>query len=238
MHNEASNNEDSGLTTSAKNNDDTASNISSVSTRAKTKQQRSQASKKMAVKVKDTWYTCRTCKSTHDEIVNHCKIFHKEKVHVCCVENCFKYFKSLNGLRIHCKTCHSEELGCSQCETVCVSFSMLTFHEDSHKISQIKCKACSKSFTCDSDSRHHWNYLCPQNSNRYMHCKHCLETEKDPDVPGGEPSLMTHLTKKHKLKGSYLCIYCHNLFEEEEDIDKHQLKCSKTRPNPDFAIID
>ena len=54
LHNEGSNNEDSGSTTSAKNNDDTASDISSVSTRAKTKQQHSQASKKTAVKVKDT----------------------------------------------------------------------------------------------------------------------------------------------------------------------------------------
>ena len=71
-----------------------------------------------------------------------------------------------------------------------------------------------------------------------MHCKHCLLTELDLDVPGAEAGLIDHLINVHRQSGKYLCLYCHNLFTKQGELEKHQKKCYKRRPQPDLAIVD
>ena len=188
------------------------------------------------------WFTCKDCKenlATEEKILDHCLIMHSQQIFMCSVEKCFKYFKSSNGLHVHCKDFHANVLKCYHCDKICTLYSNLNSHIDAfHVAAKYKCDHCSKSFTRDSDSRRHWNYLCPQNPNRYMHCKHCLQTELDPDVPGAEAGLMNHLIKVHGQSRKFLCLFCHNLFSKQGELDKHKKKCYKHRPQPDLAIVD
>ena len=109
-----------------------------------------------------------------DKIQEHCFAMHKEKVFVCSVQDCFKYFKSGNGLRLHCKDYHTDVLKCQQCNKVCTSYSGLNSHINAaHVAAKFACEHCKKTFTHDSDTCRHWNYSCLENENRYIHCKHC-----------------------------------------------------------------
>ena len=220
--------------------DDTSSEYSSVSTRSQTKLLVQAQIKTPKKRTKD-WFTCKTCKENYpncDKIQEHCFVMHSDKVHVCSIEKCFKYFKSSTGLRNHCRDNHSDVLKCDMCSKICTSYSNLNSHKDAAHISaKFKCKHCHQGCSRDSDMKRHWNYTCPENPNRYMRCKQCIKKGVvDPDVEGAEPGLINHLTSKHAMTGAYLCIYCHTLFQKQETIDKHQKRCSKTRPKPDLAL--
>ena len=93
------------------------------------------------------------------------------------------------------------------------------------------CSACDKDFTRSNDKNKHFKYRCPKNPNRVMRCKHCIKAGADPDVPGSEPRLMTHLQSMHKLKGVYLCSYWHKLFPTSQKIEVHQKKCNRNHPD-------
>ena len=189
----------------------------------------------------NAWFTCKTCKvnvGTCEKIIEHCLILHSEKVFACSMEDCYKYFKSSNGLRLHCTSHHSDVLKCEHCSKVCTSHSNLTAHIDAaHLSAKYHCNHCNEGFTRGSDTKRHWNYSCTANPNRYMRCKHCQLTDVDPDVYGAEPGMINHLHSVHGQTGKYLCVYCHNLFAKKFEIDSHQKKCSKTHPvKPDLAI--
>lgn len=176
---------------------------------------------------------------TCEAIVDHCLVMHSDKVFACSMENCYKYFKSSNGLRLHCKEHHSELLKCKECTKVCTSFSNLNAHVDAaHLSSKFNCEHCKERFSRDSDSKRHWNYYCKENPDRYMRCKHCLLKNVNPDVFGGELGLINHLSTVHKQPGKYLCVFCHNLFAKKGSLDTHQKKCSRTHPSkPDLALV-
>ena len=133
---------------SSRKDEDSSSEISSMSTRSQ---------KKLTVKIgkktpnklapKD-WFTCKDCKENlgmEEKIIDHCLVMHSQKIFVCTVEKCFKYFKSNNGLRVHWKDFHANVLKCHHCNKICTSYSNLNSHIDSfHVAAKYKCDHCGK----------------------------------------------------------------------------------------------
>ena len=87
-------------------------------------------------------YSCSIC-NFHSEkwftFEDHAKIVHGiAALFSCQIMNCFKYYQSKNGLKNHCKTCHLEDLSCTQCSYVANGPLALRSHiqehsEQSHK---------------------------------------------------------------------------------------------------------
>ena len=67
-------------------------------------------------------------------------------------------------------------------------------------------------YTRRNDKDRHYLRHCPENPNRIIVCKHCVNDGKDGDVPGAEPGLMCHLAEVHNQQGEYLCSHCQTVF--------------------------
>ena len=176
-------------------------------------------------------YFCSKCMFTCVDVnlfVRHWSDINKKNVFVCCVYPCIKWYQTSAGLRQHVKGHHSDVLTCEDCGLVCLSPLQLSAHIDTHANAKYVCSACDKDFTRSDDKNKHFKYRCPKNPNRVMRCKHCIKAGVDPDVSGSEPGLMTHLQSVHKLKGVYLCSYCHNLFPTSQKIEVHQKNVIET----------
>ena len=156
---------------------------------------------------------------------------HKKNIFVCRVAPCIKWHNTSAGLRQHCKNHHSDVLSCDSCGLVSLSPIQKEAHMDTHINAKFTCSACNRNCTRADNGRRHFKYSCAQNPNRVIKCKHCIKSKAgDPDVPGAEPGLMSHLQRIHNMKGCYLCINCHSLFEKGKAIEAHRHTCTKTHP--------
>ena len=124
-----------------------------------------------------------------------------------------KHFESQNGLRMHCKKFHAEQLSCSTCKLVCFSSALLDQHrETAHNVKCFLCQDCNRPFTRPDDVKRHHRNNCPKNPNRVIKCKHCINQGVNPDVEGAERGLMNHLIGDHGMYGDLLCIFCHRVW--------------------------
>ena len=179
-------------------------------------------------------YFCKVCdysESNVDAFVGHYSRAHKKNIFVCTVAPCIKWHNTSAGLRQHCKNHHSDVLSCDSCGLVSLSPLQKEAHMDTHINAKFTCSTCNRNCTCADDGHRHFKYACAQNPNRVIKCKHCIKSKaRDPDVAGAEPSLMSHLQRIHNMKGCYLCINCHSLFEKGKATEAHKHTCTKTHP--------
>ena len=179
-------------------------------------------------------YFCKMCEyseSNIDAFVGHYSRAHKKNIFVCRVAPCIKWHNTSAGLRQHCKHHHSDVLSCDSCGLVSLSPIQKQAHMDTHINAKFTCSTCNRNCTRADDGRRHFKYVCAQNPNRVIKCKHCIKSKAaDPDVPGAEPGLMSHLQRVHNMKGCYLCINCHSFFEKGKAIEAHKHTCTKTNP--------
>ena len=102
---------------------------------------------------------------------------------------------------------------------------------DTHINAKFTCSTCNRNCTRADDGCRHFKYACPNNPNRVIKCKHCIKLKAiNHDVPGAEPGLMSHLQEVHNMKGCYLCINCHGLFDKSKSIEAHRARCTKSHP--------
>ena len=185
-------------------------------------------------------YSCSIC-NFHSEkwftFEDHAKIVHGiAALFSCQITNCFKYYQSKNGLKNHCKTCHLEDLSCTQCSYVANGPLALRSHiqehsDQSHK--KFKCTSCDRGFGSKWDQNRHFK-KCPKNPLREITCKRCIEVGANVDVQGGMEGLVSHLQRDHALKGQWICENCHKLYTSEKRLDNHTSRCNK-KSKTDFS---
>ena len=141
-------------------------------------------------------YFCKLCEyseSNIDAFVGHYSRAHRKNIFVCS-SPCIKWHNTSAGLQQHCKNHHSDELACDSCGLVSLSPIQKQAHMDTHINAKFTCSACNRNCTRADDGRRHFKYSCPNNPNRIIKCKHCIKSKAlNPDVPGAEPGLMSHL---------------------------------------------
>ena len=178
-------------------------------------------------------FQCKKCQykgNSKEQFVQHVRDRHQKTLYGCEIFGCLKTFESLNGFRMHCKNYHRQQLSCDLCGYVSVTNLAKEEHLESHTKKTFVCQACGKTYTRGNDKDRHYLRRCPENPNRLVVCKHCVNDGKDGDVPGAEPGLMCHLAQEHNQQGEYLCTFCHTLFSSESRLEKHNLKCTKKNP--------
>ena len=179
-------------------------------------------------------YQCPSCIFsclTYTQFCDHMLMKHSKSVFCCVTNECINWFLSQNGLRQHCKKCHAETLGCTECGLVCLSPTLLsTAKETTHRSNKGICPSCNRSFTCLDDAKRHHKKNCPKNPDRCISCKICLKQGHDPDIPGAEAGLIAHLVSVHGMEGNYLCMWCHRVFTSIKKLDSYHTVCSKNRP--------
>ena len=169
---------------------------------------------------------CADFQQTLPSFTDHYYVTHKEMVFICKIEKCGCFYFSQNGLRLHCKSRHYDELACPTCGTICLLPAAYTVHMEKHNSkSSIICSACSKTFTRVNDKDKHFKYRCPRNPNRIIKCKNC-----NVEIPGAEEGLATHLKEKHGQTGIFICLHCHRLFAMEKKLDRHNETCMRKNP--------
>ena len=142
-------------------------------------------------------YQCPNCIFSclkYTQFHDHMLMKHGKSVFCCVTDECINWFLSQNSLRQHCKKCHAETLGCTECSLVCLSPALLSTHkETSHRSNKGICPSCNRSFTHADDAKRHHKKNCPKNPDHCISCKICLKQGHDPDIPGAEAGLVAHL---------------------------------------------
>ena len=84
------------------------------------------------------------------------------------------------------------------------------------------CRMCLSTFTRRADVKRHWKNTCPSNPFPEITCRHCLPKKV---IFRGVSSLIAHIFT-HGLKGEYVCLRCHTLFQTEAHRDQHLDICT------------
>ena len=73
-------------------------------------------------------YQCPNCIFSclkYTQFRDHMLMKHGKSVFCCVTDESINWFLSQNGLRQHCKKCHAETLGCTECGLVCLPLYFL-----------------------------------------------------------------------------------------------------------------
>ena len=133
-------------------------------------------------------YFCKFCEyseSNIDAFVGHYSRAHRKNIFVCS-SPCIKWHNTSAGLQQHCKNHHSDVLACDSCGLVSLSPIQKQVHMDTHINAKFTCSACNRNCTHADDGRRHFKYSCPNNPNRFIKCKHCINrcTKTHPETSG------------------------------------------------------